>query len=715
MFANECSFSIFAFFLKDLIQALEAQAIVNISCGKDHSLAVCNKGRVYSWGAGAFGQLGTGELGDRLIPRTINALSTYTVIQVACGHYHSIALTKDGRVFSWGQNIHGQLGLGKEVPSQARPQQISALDGIPLAQVAAGGAHSFALSLSGVVYGWGRNNAHQLGLSQANPKEKIFKPYSIAALRNLDVTFVSCGAEHTAVLTQDGSVFTFGDDSVGQLGHSSSSSPKTVPQKVEWIDGPVSHLACGSYHTLVFSSASGQLLSFGRGPLERNGSETSHSKRDERGCLNISALISPTDLLDVQVKQIFAGTYVNFATVEIETIFSSSPCLTASFLKQGYPFKSGCDVAIDLQKAREILQKLATKDWIAGRISFSLNRLIPALPLNSPHQEALSVFLLLPECFAALEAQKLQSLALPFAKTVLDLSKRSSDILEKYWSLLPASFLNQIVQVLSKAVKSELSHYLVYPDCQEVIPLLRLLKKLYKVNKRANYKLQVSNFYIDGIQQTINIFEDLVRWCEQSNHPNAEKCPVSLCCFPFVYNLMTKMNIFAVYATVEQDYIKIGAHNEIRRNLQLGISELPELPVFRLRVQRHNLIEDTLHQLSHVEDFCLKKQLFVEFKGEMAEYRTGPVLLDFFSHLFEEMAHPDYGMFTYPHHSSPMWFPVRTSVEKNKYFLFGILCGLSLYNRVIAYIPFPLAAFKKLLDKNPSLDDLKELDPVLGR
>ncbi|XP_042325645.1 E3 ISG15--protein ligase HERC5-like, partial [Sceloporus undulatus] len=286
---------------------------------------------------------------------------------------------------------------------------------------------------------------------------------------------------------------------------------------------------------------------------------------------------------------------------------------------------------------------------------------------------------------------------------------------EKYWSLLPASFFDRIVQLLSKAVKSQLSHYYAYPDCQEVIPLLRLLKKLYKVNKRANYKLQVSNFYIDGIQQTINILDDLIRWREQPNYPNAEKCPVSLCCFPFVYNLLTKMNIFAMHAVAEQDFIKIGAHQEIMRNRQLGSSELPQLPVFRLRVKRDNLIEDTLHQLTRVEDICLKKQLFVEFKGEMAEYRTGPILLDFFSHLFEEMVHPDYGMFMYAHDSSPMWFPTRTSVEKNKYFLFGILCGLSMYNRVIAYVPFPLAAFKKLLDKNPSLDDLKELDPVLGR
>lgn len=71
----------------------------------------------------------------------------------------------DGQFFAWGQNNHGQLGLGKEFPSQASPQRVKSLDGIPLAQVAAGGAHSFALSLSGAVFGWGKNTSGQLGLS----------------------------------------------------------------------------------------------------------------------------------------------------------------------------------------------------------------------------------------------------------------------------------------------------------------------------------------------------------------------------------------------------------------------------------------------------------------------------------------------------------------------------------------------------------------------
>ena len=90
------------------------------------------------------------------------------VLQYVCSSEFLLVAFADGQVFSWGKNSHGQLGLGKEFPSQAIPQRVRSLEGIPLAQVAAGGDHSFALSLSGTSFGWGSNNAGQLALSGNN-------------------------------------------------------------------------------------------------------------------------------------------------------------------------------------------------------------------------------------------------------------------------------------------------------------------------------------------------------------------------------------------------------------------------------------------------------------------------------------------------------------------------------------------------------------------
>ncbi len=77
--------------------------------------------------------------------------------------FRALALS-DGQVFVWGENSHGQLGLRKDHPSSPSAQHVQSLSGIPLAQISAGGDHSFVLSLSGVVFGWGKNSAGQLGL-----------------------------------------------------------------------------------------------------------------------------------------------------------------------------------------------------------------------------------------------------------------------------------------------------------------------------------------------------------------------------------------------------------------------------------------------------------------------------------------------------------------------------------------------------------------------
>ena len=74
-------------------------------------------------------------------------------------------MLSDGQALSWGSNTRGQLGLTlpgtSVVPS---PTPVAALSGVPLVQVTAGGAHTLALSVSGTVFGWGQNDAGQLGL-----------------------------------------------------------------------------------------------------------------------------------------------------------------------------------------------------------------------------------------------------------------------------------------------------------------------------------------------------------------------------------------------------------------------------------------------------------------------------------------------------------------------------------------------------------------------
>ena len=79
-------------------------------------------------------------------------------------------LCSGGQIYSWGQNRFGQLGLGMDGQGISSPQIIQSLQGIPFAQISAGGAHSFALTFSGAVFGWGRNKFGQLGLNDNSGK-----------------------------------------------------------------------------------------------------------------------------------------------------------------------------------------------------------------------------------------------------------------------------------------------------------------------------------------------------------------------------------------------------------------------------------------------------------------------------------------------------------------------------------------------------------------
>ncbi|XP_045676263.1 probable E3 ubiquitin-protein ligase HERC6 isoform X2 [Phyllostomus hastatus] len=696
------------------IKALETLQVVLVSCGKEHSLAVCHKGRVFAWGAGSEGQLGTEEFKEIIFtPKKIKTLTDKKIIQVSCGDYHSLALSEDGQVFSWGKNSHGQLGLGREVPSQASPQRVRSLEGIPLAQVAAGGSHSFALSLSGTSFGWGNNNAGQLAFTGKAPVQR-YKPYSVGALKSLGVIYISCGYEHTAVLTQNGKVFTFGDNSWGQLGHSPTAK-KSGPQHVERINGLVSQIDCGSYHTLAYVHTTGQVVSFGRGSSCANSLTHPEAPMENFG---ISCLITADDLVDVQIKHIFAGTYANFVTTyqdtsstnvsrktlpeisrinqsqveqwmavtigstehevaksEIRMIFSSPACLTASFLKKRESGEIN-SIDVDLQMASDTFQKLTKKKWISSMIMTCLKEnLLRALPHASPHQEAVSIFLLLPQCPVMQDFRNSETPVVPFAQIICKMSDRSLDILRQYWASLQESTLNTLVQMLKSAVIAQL-YYRTPTDQRNcnVESLLQVMKKVYKVNK-TNCQLPENTFNI----------KELSDWL--SNYKNIKIMPI-MC-----NNLMSK---------------------QIGQMIPPGENGFPTSPLFLLQVRRSHLVEDALRQLSQAKDTDLQKELMIEFIKEIRSVGRG-VKSEFFHVVFEEMTKSEYGLFIYPEEGSYMWFPVNTKFEKKRYFLFGMLCGLSLYNLNVANIPFPLALFKKLLDQNPSLEDLKELSPVLGK
>ncbi|XP_014392342.1 PREDICTED: probable E3 ubiquitin-protein ligase HERC3 isoform X2 [Myotis brandtii] len=702
------------------IGALADQHIVHVACGESHSLALSDRGQLFSWGAGSDGQLGLMTTEDSVaVPRLIQKLNQQTILQVSCGNWHCLALAADGQFFTWGKNSHGQLGLGKEFPSQASPQRVRSLEGIPLAQVAAGGAHSFALSLSGAVFGWGMNNAGQLGLSDEEDRES---PCHVKLLRTQKVVYISCGEEHTAVLTKSGGVFTFGAGSCGQLGHDSMNDEVNPRRVLELMGSEVTQIACGRQHTLAFVPSSGLIYAFGCGARGQLG--TGHTCNVKcpspvKGywAAHSGQLSATADRFKYHiVKQIFSGgdqtfvlcskyensspavdfrimnqahytSLINDETIEawkqklsehnnantindVVQILSSAACWNGSFLEKKIDehFKTSPKIpGIDLNSTRVLFEKLMNSQHsvILEQILNSFEScLIPQLSSSPPDVEAMRIYLILPEFPLLQDSKYYITLTIPLAMAILRLDTNPSKVLDNWWSQVCPKYFMKLVNLYKDAVV-----YLLQGRKTFLIPVLfnnyitaalKLLEKLYKVNLKVKH-VEYDTFYIPEISNLVDIQEDYLMWflhqAGTKTRPSIIQDAVTLCSYPFIFDAQAKTKMLQTDAELQMQVI---------------------------------------------------------FDGEEA-VDAGGVTKEFFLLLLKELLNPIYGMFTYYQDSNLLWFSDTCFVEHNWFHLIGITCGLAIYNSTVVDLHFPLALYKKLLNVNPGLEDLKELSPTEGR
>ena len=105
---------------------MAGRRVVAVSAGASHSLAVTADGAVWSWGNGGQGRLGHGDEQNQLLPKKIEALAGQRVNSVSAGTWHSLARTTDGAVFAWGKGETSCLGHGEDLSNQLLPKKIEA-------------------------------------------------------------------------------------------------------------------------------------------------------------------------------------------------------------------------------------------------------------------------------------------------------------------------------------------------------------------------------------------------------------------------------------------------------------------------------------------------------------------------------------------------------------------------------------------------------------
>jgi alpha-tubulin suppressor-like RCC1 family protein len=219
---------------------------IAVGAGSSHSLAVTSDGQAWTWGWNVFGQLGTGEQGapTQPNPNPVRAVGVTGVDQVTGGDFTSLARTTDGHVFAWGYNTEGQVGNGANTPADTgvlTPVLLTGIDSV--ASVDAGGIHSIALRSNGEVWAWGNN---QFGACGTNSRIDQHSPEPVLVVKH--ATAVTAGGYHSVVLSEPRPVTVLtqlGDPGVGN-------APLTLPL-VQSLGGPsdVTAVAAGSNHGLA--------------------------------------------------------------------------------------------------------------------------------------------------------------------------------------------------------------------------------------------------------------------------------------------------------------------------------------------------------------------------------------------------------------------------------------------------------------------------------
>jgi len=191
----------------DVSGALAGKQVTSIVAGENFSLAITSGGQVFGWGFNVNGQLGNGSGLNSLTPVAANTsglLSGKTIQALAAGLYHTLALSTDGQLFAWGGNYNGQLGNNTNAESHVpvAVQTNGALAGKRVVSLAAGYAHSLALTSDRQAFAWGRNQYSQLGNNSTNESWMPVAVSSSGALFNKGVTALASGtmASHTLAL-----------------------------------------------------------------------------------------------------------------------------------------------------------------------------------------------------------------------------------------------------------------------------------------------------------------------------------------------------------------------------------------------------------------------------------------------------------------------------------------------------------------------------------
>ncbi|EPS62718.1 hypothetical protein M569_12070, partial [Genlisea aurea] len=319
-----------------LVEFLAVTNVDFVACGEFHSCALSSSGDLYSWGDGTHnaGLLGQGTDVSHWIPKRVSGpLEGIQVLSVACGTWHTAFTTSTGKLFTFGEGTFGALGHGDR-ESARYPKEVKSLSGLKAVAVSCGVWHTAAIIevtnqsaptiFSKKLFTWGDGDKYRLGHGN---KDSYLVPTCVSGLIDYNIHQLACGYNMTVALTTSGHVFTMGNNAYGQLGNplSDGKLPGLVQDKL--VGEFVEQISCGSHHVAALTSRS-EVFTWGRGANGRLG----HGDGEDR---NVPTLIEA--FRDRLVRNIACGSNYT-ASICIHKWISGADQSVCSSCRQAFGF-----------------------------------------------------------------------------------------------------------------------------------------------------------------------------------------------------------------------------------------------------------------------------------------------------------------------------------------------------------------------------------------
>ena len=244
------------------VKGLEGKRVRLVSCSYYHTVITTDSDEAYSFGRNDFGQLGHGDNTDKKFPQSIDDLKGRRIGSLGCGQYHTAMVTALGCVLACGKNDYGQLGVEKGEAHKRMTQVSGALDNERVSSLKCGYYHTIVLGERGRVFGFGRNDYGQLGLgtamqlhggSQSSNSHRVLGPQFIEALDGKNITKIAAGCYHSVFASSNGMVYVCGRNNHGQLG-TGDTTERHIPYPIDIFLGKrVAQIASGFYHTIILT------------------------------------------------------------------------------------------------------------------------------------------------------------------------------------------------------------------------------------------------------------------------------------------------------------------------------------------------------------------------------------------------------------------------------------------------------------------------------